>query len=389
MSTVTSKPSLSPGQRRGILAAFSCVFVMTVGLGLTLPLLPILMERMGASTTLIGLNTAMGGLALFVTAPLVPWAMRLAGGRRFMIGCFIVSAVSLAIFPFVPDIAVWFVLRFVLNAGLQGLFVGSEIWINQLAPETHRGRIIGFYGAIATAGFAIGPLLLGLLGTEGMAPFMAAAGLMIAGFIPVLAGRSLRAPESHDGTRGVWLALLAVPLLHLAGLIHASAELGISSFLPLFALDQGLSEERAIILLTAFGFGNVLLQIPIGYLADRINRQTMLAACALVASACVALLPWAESYGAMLVVALIAGGSIVGIYTLGLTMIGSRFPGAAAATGNAAFALAYAVGSMAGPLATGGAMDVFGNNGLPLAIGVLTGVYGLVLLGASRRARNA
>ncbi|HRE60766.1 MAG TPA: MFS transporter [Micropepsaceae bacterium] len=384
-----STQALSRDQMRGILAAYSCVFVMTVGLGLTLPLLPILMERMGASATLIGLNTAIGGLALFVTAPLVPWAMRAMGGRKFLNVCFVISALSLAAFPLIPDIAIWFVLRFVLNAGLQGLFVGSEIWINQLAPESHRGRIIGFYGAIATAGFAIGPLLLGLLGTEGPAPFMAAAALMIAGFIPVLAGRTLRAPESHDGTRGVWLALLAVPLLHLAGLIHAAAELGISSFLPLFAIDQGLSEERAIILLTAFGFGNVLLQIPIGWLADRMNRQLVLASACLIAAMCVAALPLAETFAAMLAIAVIAGGTIVGIYTLGLTMIGARFPGAAAASANAAFALAYAGGSILGPMGTGLAMDSFGNNGLPVVICSLTGAYGLVLLMTIRSARRA
>lgn len=382
-------PALSRDQWRGIFAAYSCVFVMTVGLGLTLPLLPILMERMGASATLIGLNTAMGGLALLVTAPLVPWAMRAVGGRKFLNICFVISAVSLAAFPLVPDIAVWFVLRFILNAGLQGLFVGSEIWINQLAPESHRGRIIGFYGAIATAGFAIGPLLLGILGTDGHAPFMAAAALMIAGFIPVLAGRTLRAPESHDGTRGVWLALLAVPMLHLAGFIHAAAELGISSFLPLFALDQGLTEDRAIILLTAFGFGNVLLQIPIGWLADRMNRQAVLSACCLIAAICVATLPLAETFGAMLTIAVIAGGTIVGIYTLGLTMIGARFPGAAAASANAAFALAYAGGSILGPLGTGVSMDSFGNNGLPLVVCILTGAYGLVLAMTIRSARRA
>ena len=48
------------------------VTVVGIGLSLSIPLLSIEMERRGASSTLIGLNTAVAGIASICTVPFVP-----------------------------------------------------------------------------------------------------------------------------------------------------------------------------------------------------------------------------------------------------------------------------------------------------------------------------
>src|SRR3546814_1848839 len=50
------------------------------------------------------------------------------------------------------------------------------------------------------------------------------------------------------------------------------------TFMPLYGLRVGLSHEAAITLLTAVLAGNVLLQVPLGWLADRFSRRMLLLA---------------------------------------------------------------------------------------------------------------
>jgi hypothetical protein len=77
----------------------------------------------------------------------------------------------------------------------------------------------------------------------------------------------------------------------------------------------------------------------------------------------------------MAIVLLFWGGSVSGLYTVGLSHLGSRLTGADLAAANAAFIFSYAVGTVAGPQAIGAAMDISGNNGFAWAIAGFFGLY--------------
>lgn len=65
---------------------------------------------------------------------------------------------------------------------------------------------------------------------------------------------------------------------------------------------------------------------------------------------------------------------------MALIELGERFSGASLAAGNAAFALLWGVGGIAGPPAAGGMMEWIGVEGLPLTLGLLCGVLTLLQL---------
>ena len=81
-------------------------------------------------------------------------------------------------------------------------------------------------------------------------------------------------------------------------------------------------------------------------------------------------------------VLLVWGGCVAGLYTVGLSHLGSRLVGADLAAANAAFIFCYAVGTVVGPQVIGAAMDVSGNDGFAWAIAFFFGVY--VLFGGIR-----
>ena len=85
----------------------------------------------------------------------------------------------------------------------------------------------------------------------------------------------------------------------------------------------------------------------------------------------------------MWVLAFCLGALSYGAYTVALVELGDRFSGPMLVAGNSAFALSWGIGSMAGPLGTGGLMDVFGIQALPLTFAVLLAVFVIVAMAAS------
>ena len=83
------------------------------------------------------------------------------------------------------------------------IFTAGEAWINQLAGDTGRGRIIGIYAAALSAGFGTGPLVLSLTGIEGWPPFLVNAAISALATLPLLgvgeASRNLR-PGARRGS---------------------------------------------------------------------------------------------------------------------------------------------------------------------------------------------
>ena len=64
---------LTPVQRRkSLIAVIACISVVGMGLGVSIPLLALMMERQGVSSTLIGANTAMPALATLLFTPFIP-----------------------------------------------------------------------------------------------------------------------------------------------------------------------------------------------------------------------------------------------------------------------------------------------------------------------------
>jgi MFS family permease len=138
----------------------------------------------------------------------------------------------------------------------------------------------------------------------------------------------------------------------------------------------GLPEATAVLMLTMYYAGNLVLQIPLGMLADRFDRRRALIACFVVAFACPVLLPLTMSLEPLKWVILVVwGGATMAIYTLSLAVMGESFPRAELAGANAAFVIMYELGSVGGPLVGGGAMDLGGPHGLMLVLALIAAGY--------------
>ena len=154
------------------------------------------------------------------------------------------------------------------------------------------------------------------------------------------------------------------------------------SLLPVYGIRLGLEVQMAAIALTALVVGNVVLQFPIGWLADRLSRRWVLAGCATATAGLVLLLPLVMTSAWRWPVLVLTGASAYGVYTVALTSLGDRFEGDELVQGSAAFAVMWGVGALVGSVSGGAAMTTLGPHGLPMLIAA---VHALLVAGLALR----
>ncbi|MEP2284598.1 MAG: MFS transporter, partial [Nitratireductor sp.] len=110
---------LTPRQRRNsLIAVIACISVVGMGLGVSIPLLALMMEREGLSSTLIGANTAMPALATLAFTPFIPAILQRVPIIPFLLGCIVICGLAMPSYYIFPNVWLWFAIRFVNGIGL-------------------------------------------------------------------------------------------------------------------------------------------------------------------------------------------------------------------------------------------------------------------------------
>jgi MFS family permease len=370
--------SVSP--RETLLSLGSAIVSVTIvgtGLSLTLPLLALRLDEQGFSAQAIGFNSAAGGLAVLLGAGAVPALVRRFGVKRLLLLAILVSCLSLLNFAFTQNYWAWLAIRAIFGGALCTLFVTSEFWINAVAPPRQRGFVLGFYATSLAAGFAAGPMILGFTGAAGSLPFVGGVALFTFAAAPIVIW-SGKAPDFETVPKTGFLKILGrVPLAAFAGLLHGAIETASLGLLPIYALRAGESLETGALLVSLFAFGNVVFQLPIGFISDHMGRGKLLVLLASV-SLCGALalaITGPERFLFFCCLLAIWGGVVGSLYAVGLAHLGARYSGADLASANAAFIMLYALGMIGGPPIAGFGMDLLSPNGLFLSIAALLAFY--------------
>ncbi len=359
---------MPPASRRLVLGA---VFSSSLGVGLIFgfqpPLIALTLSRSGASSFAIGAVTAASLIAVILLGPWYPRAIARLGLKRCMVAGVGIAAVILLFMPVWPGVPSWLLLRFLSGCALGLTWIASEIWMNSVSGEESRGTIMGIYGTVFSIGIIGGPVLLEFTGTRGWRPFVVGALCLVSTLLPFAVLRRVRsATQEFAPLGGLMSAVHAAPVVMLAALVAGLVESADLALLPLFGLHAGIGERASLLLVTVFMAGNVVLQMPIGVLADRFGRRFLLGICALLSGIGPLLLP--ACIGAPLLLEpllFVWGGTLYAFYSQGVALLGEQFPSADLARANTVFVMVYCLGGVIGPSLGGIAMDVWPSAGLP------------------------
>ncbi|MER9257638.1 MFS transporter [Mesorhizobium sp. M0619] len=387
---MSAEDATSPPENRiawvamaGIIAT---VTVFAVAQGLTYPLLSFILERQGTTPGLIGLSAAMTPLGFIISSLFTPALVRRVGAARFAVVCSILAATVLIAIAWTQDVWAWMPLRFLLGFFANPLYVISETWLVSITPAARRGRIMGLYSSIVSAGFGLGPLSLGLVGTQGWPPFIiGSAAFLVCGLIVLAVAPRLPDMPREGEAVSVGGFFARAPLLLFAVFTAAVFEQVLLSLFAVYGAALGSTEQRIASLITCFIAGNAVLQVVLGRAAERFGSKPMMLFCVLACLAGCWLLPLLFATWLIWPLFFVWGGVSFGIYTLSLIQLGERFTGQALIAGNAAFAFVWGVGGIVGSPVAGLAMQLTGHQGLPSSLGILCCVLVVFLLAELRR----
>ncbi|TLY57195.1 MAG: MFS transporter [Gammaproteobacteria bacterium] len=390
---------MEPLRRRASQAPFGlpqslplvAVFTATFGVGLVFgfqpPLMAFILERGGTSSFAIGAVTSASAIAVIACGPVYPRLIDRLGLRSAIIVGTVAVVAIVFVMPILQGVAAWVALRFLTGCALGVSWIASEIWLNTVSTDQSRGTVMGIYATAFAAGVVAGPLLLEITGTAGWRPFHVGALCLAVTTLPLLFVSHPPTTDRDPHRRQEPLRMLrSAPVVMLAALIAGLVESVDVSLLPVFGLHRGLDERSSLLLVTVFLAGNVLLQLPIGSLADRLGRRVVLAACSIVSMIGPLLLPSVMSAPWMLWPLLFVwGGTMYGFYTQGIALLGESFTARELANANALFVMVYCAGGVVGPTLGGLAMDFWNPNGLVVFV---SGAASLLAVGIIAEARR-
>jgi MFS family permease len=346
----------------------------------------LLMVGNGLQGTLLGVR---GGIEGFTTAEmsfimsayflgflggsrLAPEMIRRVGHVRVFaaLGSFI-SAV-LILYPAVANPWAWIALRVAIGFCFSGVYVTAESWLNNSATNETRGQALSLYMIVQMAGIVSAQGLLVLGDPSGFILFIVPSVLVSISFAPILL--SVNPTPPFATTKPMSLAQLyrASPLgvvgMFLTGGVF-SAQFGMAA---VFGTQAGLSVPQISAFVAAIYVGGLVLQYPIGFFSDRLDRRLLIglvAAFGGVAALLGALL--GQIYVVLLGVAFLIGGTSNPLYSLLIAYTNDylEHDDMAAASGGLIFV--NGVGAIAGPLLTGWIMGVFGPYGYWVFMGTL------------------
>jgi MFS family permease len=381
-----------PVASQGILAAIACIALFGVCQGMTHPLFAVRLEEAGWSSGMIGVSGAMVAIAALTAAPFMPVVIGWIGLPAFLMAGAVFSALTLFAFPFYDGFVSWLGLRYLQGIAATALFLGSENWIVADTEEGSRGRVVGLYATVLSLGFAAGPMVLTAVGHEGALPFVVCGVLSLLATLPLITAWN-GAPTLDEGETSSLTPLRFLrsdPTVMGAVILFGAIEFGVMALMPVWGVKLGMEVATGAFLVSVLVLGNVALQIPLGALAEKLNRRMMLAGCALFSLAAAVALPWLADAGWRLwLVLFVWGGIAAGLYTIALIELGARYRGPTLVAANAAVVIAYGLGALIGPLFVGVAMDVIEPHGLSVALGVMALVYLVVTVARARRGRRA
>ena len=347
-----------------------------LSIGLIIPLTSIVLEQRGISVIAIGLNATIYSLAVLLVGPFFPSLIQRAGMLRAMIGGAMLSGVFTFGLWLDDSLWYWYLLRFFLGVTGGMHWVASEAWINAMAPERSRGRIVGAYATIWSMGIAAGPVLLKIIGVAGPRPFVISALIMGGAALPLLLvpgdGQVKPPPVEHRVLQMIYIA----PVASMAGFISGFLETAVLALLPVYGMRSGIATETALILVSVFAVGSFVCQPFVGWVVDKISYKTVALVVAVISILAVPLVHVNMRLPLWTGVLLFTwGGSVGAYYTLGMINIGQVFREADLTAASSMFVMAYTLGMVVGPFLGSTSMQFVGPVGLLVVVGMVPLIF--------------
>jgi len=283
----------------------------------------------------------------------------------------LISAV-LVLYAAWPSWPAWMVMRVLIGFSFSGVYITAESWLNAGATNETRGQALSLYMIMQMLGIVAAQGLLNVGDPAGYLLFVIPSVLVSISFTPILLSAS-PAPSFETIQRMTFKRLWKTSPLGMIGIFLLggvfSAMFGMAS---VWGTAAGLSVRQISEFVAAIYVGGMVLQYPIGWASDRMDRRVLIAGAALVGGAMTGIVfLFSPPFIVLLFAAALIGGVANPLYSLLIAYTNDYLDYSDMASASAGLMFINGLGAVSGPVVTGWLMGIVGPNGFFLYIGVL------------------
>ena len=365
----------------GVWALLLGIFLIMLGNGMHFTLIGLRGGIEGFSAASLAIVTSGYFLGFLSGARITPLMIRRVGHVRVFAALGSFTSAGLIAFPLLTEPWAWTILRVLIGFCMSGIYVAAESWLNNAATNETRGKVLSAYMIAQTLGIigAQGLLTLGDAATSAL--FIGASILVSISFAPILL--SISPVPAVEVARPMSLRKLfsSSPLgtvgIFLLGSVYAT-QAGMGA---VYGTQIGLTAAQIALFVAMLFAGALVLQYPIGWLSDQIDRRKLIFGAALMGgTACLAGWLAGGGLGALLAAAFFAGGVTTPLYALFLAYTNDYLDAADMPAASGGLVFTFGLGAIVGPLATGWAMESIGPQGFWMVLAATFGAIALYAL---------
>ncbi|MDP6823693.1 MAG: MFS transporter [Dehalococcoidia bacterium] len=293
-------------------------FLLQVGVGMLIPVLPSFIEEMGVGVGLIGLGVS--GVLIGTMIFDVPSGLLVGrfGHKQTMLWGTISLGVLALVTAFTTSFPAFMVLRLLAGTSMALWSISRMAYVSDTVPSASRGKTLATFGGVQRIGAFAGPVIGGVIGAQisleavfiAQALMSAATVLMLIGFTEEIGGdradqirRQGRSPVLRTiADNGAGLARGGTAMVSLQ-FVRRGREL----VLPLWGTHLGLEVDQIGYVIGAAAAVDMAMFAPVGYVMDRYGRKWMSVPSFLVLGMGMALLPLTGNIWTFSAIAVLTG----------------------------------------------------------------------------------
>jgi len=349
------------------------MMLLQVGNGMQGTLLGIRGALEGFSTLEMSVVMSSYFLGFLFGSRMAPEMIRRVGHVRVFAALGSMISAVLILYPTITEPWAWSIGRVLIGFCFSGVYVTAESWLNNSASNATRGKALSLYMMVQMVGIVSAQAIMVLADPSGYVLFVIPSVLVSLAFAPILL--SVSPTPAFDTTKPLSLRqIMAISPLGCVGMFLLggvfAAQFGMA---PVYGAEAGLSVAQISIFVSTFFVGSLLLQYPIGWLSDRMDRRVLICGASLVmGGGALAGIALDALFVPLLVAGFVIGGMSNPLYSLLIAYTNDFLDhdDMAAAAGGMVFI--NGLGAVTGPLITGWLMGVMGPQGFFVVIAVLS-----------------
>lgn len=346
----------------------------------------LLMVGNGLQSTLLGVRGAIEGFSTFEMSivmsayfvgflggsRLAPELIRRVGHVRVFAALASFISAILILYPVLAHPVSWTLGRVLIGFCFSGVYVTAESWLNNSASNANRGKALSVYMVVQMAGVVAAQGVLTLGDPSGYVLFVIPSVLVSISFAPILL--SISPTPAFERTKPMTLKELyncsplgCVGMFLLGGMF--AAQFGMSA---VYGGEAGMSIGQISAFVSAFYVGALLLQIPIGWISDRMDRRRLIMIISILGGVgAIFGVLFEQNFPLLLVTAFVIGGMSNPLYALLIAYTNDFLEPENMAAASGGLVFISGIGAISGPLILGWVMSEIGSYGFFIYLAVL------------------